>query len=117
MDRHRLIIGTILTFIGVIFVLILIRIYGRFDSVEVRLWQQAVYTIMTGMAILQMGTGLSLMLNRPWPIKLNIFVAAFNLVVFPIGTFAGAYYFWYMYKVYNTQRQQRMTPGQVNSDT
>ena len=96
MNRHKLITGTILSFIGVVFVLILIRIYGRFDGVSVETWQQCVYTLMVAMAILQLTSGLTLMFDRPWPEKLHIFVATFNLVIFPIGTFAGAYYFWYL---------------------
>ena len=72
-----------------------------------QVWQQAVYTIMVAMAILQLGTGLSLMFDRTWPIKLNIFVASFNLVIFPVGTIAGVYYFWYLMKLSAIRRSER----------
>lgn len=110
MRRHRLIIGTILSFIGVVFVLILIRIYARYDGVTVEIWQQTVYTLMVALALLQLTSGLTLMFDRPCPQKLHIFVAAFNLVIFPIGTFAGTYYFWYLLRKTENQSIVKLRP-------
>ena len=97
-DIHRKVIGSILLLIGIIFCLILVRIYGRFSNVEVDTWQQVIFTIMVAIAMLQVATSICILFNRPWPVKICIFIAAFNLVIFPIGTFAGIYYFWYFLK-------------------
>ena len=98
MNIHRLIIGGIFTVIGVIFGLILIRINGRFATVEVETWQQAAFTLMVAIAALQLAAGYCLIFGKSWFGKLNIFIAAFNLVIFPIGTLAGLYYFWFFLK-------------------
>ena len=108
MNIHRRIIGVIFTVIGVIFSLILLRINGRFATVEVETWQQAAFTLMVIIAALQLVVGYSLLFGRTWFGKLSIFIAAFNLVIFPIGTLAGIYYFWFFLKSnFTLNRQHR----------
>lgn len=108
MNIHRLIIGIIFTVIGVVFGLILIRINGKFASIEVETWQQAAFTLMAAIAVLQLMAGYCLMFGRSWFGRLNIFIAAFNLVIFPIGTLAGLYYFWFYLKSnFTLNRQSR----------
>lgn len=97
-SMHRLIIGFIFFLIGTIFCLILVKIYGRFSTVEVETWQQAVFTVMVVIAFLQLVTGYCIFFDKDWPVKISIFIAAFDLVIFPLGTFAGIYYFWYYMK-------------------
>ena len=98
MRVHRIIIGCLLTGIGLVFFLILARIYNRFSVIEVSAWQQLTYTVMVAIAALQMATGSCLILNKAWSSRISIFIAAFNLVIFPVGTLAGIYYFWYLLK-------------------
>lgn len=95
MDIHKLIIGVTFTVIGVVFGIILIDIYGRFASVAVTTTQQAVFTLMVAIAALQLVAGYRIIFGSAWSGRLNVFIAAFNLVIFPIGTCAGVYYFWY----------------------
>ena len=111
MNVHRFIIGVIFTVIGVIFGLILIRINGRFAAIEVETWQQAAFTLMVAIAALQVAAGYCLIFGRTWFGKLNIFIAAFNLVIFPIGTLAGIYYFWFFLKSNFTLNRQ---PGRFS---
>ena len=106
MNIHRLIIGVIFSVIGVIFCIILIRINGRFAAVEVETWQRAVFTLMVVIAALQLVVGYCLIFGRSGFDKLSIFIAAFNLVIFPIGTIAGIYYFWYFLKSNFTLNRQ-----------
>ena len=105
MDIHKLIIGVIFTVIGVIFGIILIDIYGRFATVDVSAWQQGIFTLMVAIAALQLVAGYRIIFDRTWSGRLNIFIAAFNLVIFPVGTFAGVYYFWYYLKSNFTLRR------------
>lgn len=97
-DIHKPIIGTIFFAIGMVFCLILFRIYDRFSDIEVETWQQMIFTIMTAIAIMQLATAYCIIFSKPWPDRILIFIAAFNLVIFPIGTVAGIYYFWYYFK-------------------
>ena len=106
MNIHRLIIGGIFTVIGVIFGLILVRINDRFATVEVETWQQFAFTLMAAIALLQLAAGYCLVFGRAWFGRLNIFIAAFNLVIFPIGTLAGLYYFWFYLKSNFTLNRQ-----------
>ena len=106
MNIHRLIIGIIFTIIGVIFGIILMRINGRFATIEVETWQQAAFTLMAAIAALQLVVGYCLIFGKTWFGKLSIFIAAFNLVIFPIGTLAGIYYFWFFLKSHFTLRKQ-----------
>lgn len=105
MDIHKFIIGAIFTIIGVVFGIILIDIYGRFATVDVTAWQQAIFTLMVVIAALQLLAGYRIIFDRAWSGSLNVFIAAFNLVIFPIGTIAGVYYFWYYLKSNFTLRR------------
>jgi len=98
MNIHRRIIGVIFTVIGVIYGLILIRINSRFAMIEVETWQQAAFTLMVAIAMLQLFVGYCLLFGKSWFSKFTIFIAAFNLVIFPFGTLAGIYYFWFFLK-------------------
>lgn len=106
MNIHRIIIGVIFTLIGVVFGLILIRINARFATVEVETWQQMAFTLMAAIAALQLVVGYCLIFGRSWFGKLSIFIAAFNLLIFPLGTFAGIYYFWFFLKSNFTLNRQ-----------
>ena len=106
MNIHRRIIGVTFTVIGVIFGIILLRINGRFATVDVETWQQAAFTLMAAIAVLQLFVGYCLLFGRNWFGKLNIFIAAFNLVIFPVGTLAGIYYFWFFLKSNFTLHKQ-----------
>ena len=99
MHIHRTIIGSIFLSISSVFCLILVRIYDRFSVIEVGAWQQVIFTIMVAIAAMQLISSSCLILNKAWPSKIYIFIAAFNLVIFPVGTVAGVYYFWYFLKI------------------
>ena len=105
MDMHKFIIGIIFTVIGVIFGIILLDINARFATVDVSTTQQAVFPLMVAIAALQLVAGYRIIFDRSWCSRLNVFIAAFNLVIFPFGTFAGVYYFWYYLKSNFTQHR------------